>query len=78
MKSVVFSGVIEEGLGAPHHVREVNHWLHLYDQEFTDHTEYGTVLYSMEEITGPLVQHRHRGMGFGAWLHPFGRVPVRV
>ena len=52
MKSVVFSGVIEEGLGAPHHVREVNHWLHLYDQEFTDHTEYGTVLYSMEEILG--------------------------
>ena len=52
MKSVVFSGVIEEGLGEPHHVREVNHWLHLYDQEFTDHTEYGTVLYSMEEILG--------------------------
>lgn len=52
MKSVVFSGVIEEELGAPHHVREVNHWLHLYDQEFTDHTEYGTVLYSMEEILG--------------------------
>ncbi len=52
MKSVVFSGVIEEGLGAPHHVREVNHWLHLYDREFTDHTEYGTVLYSMEEILG--------------------------
>ena len=50
MKSVVFSGVIEERLGEPHHVREVNHWLHLYDQEFTDHTEYGTVLYSMEEI----------------------------
>ena len=52
MKSVVFSGVIEEELGAPHHVREVNHWLNLYDQEFTDHTEYGTVLYSMEEILG--------------------------
>ncbi|WP_419926549.1 peptidoglycan D,D-transpeptidase FtsI family protein [Candidatus Poriferisocius sp.] len=52
MKSVVFSGVIEAGLGAPHHVREVNHWLQLYDQEFTDHTEYGTVLYSMEEILG--------------------------
>ena len=50
MKSVTLSGVIEEGLGQPHHVREVNHWLHLYDQEFTDHTEYGTVLYSMEEI----------------------------
>lgn len=50
MKSVVLSGVIEEGLGAPHHVREVNHWLQLYDQMFTDHTEYGTVLYSMEEI----------------------------
>lgn len=50
MKSVVLSGVIEERLGEPHHVREVNHWLHLYDQEFTDHTEYGTVLYSMEEI----------------------------
>ncbi len=50
MKSVVLSGVIEEGLGAPSHVREVNHWLHLYDQEFTDHTEYGTALYSMEEI----------------------------
>ena len=50
MKSVVFSGVIEERLGEPHHVREVNHWLHLYDQEFRDHTEYGTVLYSMEEI----------------------------
>ncbi len=52
MKSVVFSGVIEEGLGAPHHVREVNHWLDLYDQQFTDHTEYGTALYSMEEILG--------------------------
>ncbi|MCY3578800.1 MAG: penicillin-binding transpeptidase domain-containing protein [bacterium] len=50
MKSVVLSGVIEAGLGAPHHVREVNHWLELYDQVFTDHTEYGTVLYSMEEI----------------------------
>ena len=50
MKSVVLSGVIEEGLGAPHHVREVNHWLNLYDQEFTDHTEYGTALYTMEEI----------------------------
>lgn len=50
MKSVVLSGVIEEGVGAPSHVREVNHWLHLYDQEFTDHTEYGTALYSMEEI----------------------------
>ncbi|MDE0116794.1 MAG: penicillin-binding protein 2 [bacterium] len=50
MKSVVLSGVIEEGLGAPHHVREVNHRLQLYDQEFTDHSEYGTVLYSMEEI----------------------------
>lgn len=50
LKSVVLSGVIEEGLGAPHHVREVNHWLHLYDQEFTDHTEYGTALYTMEEI----------------------------
>ena len=50
MKSVVLSGVIEEGLGEPHHVREVNHWLHLYDQEFTDHTEYGTALYTMEEI----------------------------
>ncbi|WP_419917574.1 peptidoglycan D,D-transpeptidase FtsI family protein [Candidatus Poriferisocius sp.] len=52
MKSVVFSGVIEEGLGAPHHVREVNHWIDLYDQRFTDHTEYGTVVYSMEEILG--------------------------
>lgn len=50
MKSIVLSGVIEEELGAPHHVREVNHWLQLYDQLFTDHTEYGTVLYSMEEI----------------------------
>lgn len=50
MKSVVLSGVVEEGLGAPHHVREVNHWLNLYDQEFTDHTEYGTALYTMEEI----------------------------
>ncbi len=50
MKSVVLSGVVEEGLGAPHHVREVNHWLQLYDQVFTDHTEYGTALYSMEEI----------------------------
>ena len=50
MKSVVLSGVIEEGLGAPSHVREVNHWLDLYDQQFTDHTEYGTALYSMEEI----------------------------
>ena len=50
MKSVVLSGVVEEELGAPHHVREVNHWLQLYDQVFTDHTEYGTVLYSMEEI----------------------------
>ena len=50
LKSVTLSGVIEEGLGQPHHVREVNHWLQLYDQEFTDHTEYGTVLYSMEEI----------------------------
>lgn len=50
MKSVVLSGVVEEGLGEPHHVREVNHWLHLYDQEFTDHTEYGTALYTMEEI----------------------------
>ncbi len=50
LKSVVLSGVIEEGLGEPHHVREVNHWLHLYDQEFTDHTEYGTALYTMEEI----------------------------
>ncbi|WP_420638277.1 penicillin-binding transpeptidase domain-containing protein [Candidatus Poriferisocius sp.] len=50
MKSVALSGVIEEELGAPHHVREVNHWIELYDQVFTDHTEYGTVLYSMEEI----------------------------
>ncbi|WP_420619905.1 penicillin-binding transpeptidase domain-containing protein [Candidatus Poriferisocius sp.] len=50
MKSVALSGVIETGLGEPHHVREVNHWLDLYDQTFTDHTEYGTVLYSMEEI----------------------------
>ncbi len=50
MKSVVLSGVVEEELGAPHHVREVNHWLQLYDQEYTDHTEYGTALYSMEEI----------------------------
>ncbi len=50
LKSVVLSGVIEEGLGEPHHVREVNHWLQLYDQEFTDHTEYGTALYTMEEI----------------------------
>ncbi|MXW41612.1 MAG: penicillin-binding protein 2 [Acidimicrobiia bacterium] len=50
MKPVVFSGVIEEGLGQPNHFREVNHWLQLYDQEFTDHTEYGTVVYSMEEI----------------------------
>ena len=50
MKSVALAGVIEAGLGAPHHVREVNHWLELYDQVFTDHTEYGTVLYSMEEI----------------------------
>ena len=50
MKSVVLSGVIEEGLGAPSHVREVNHWLQLYDREYTDHTEYGTALYSMEEI----------------------------
>ena len=52
MKSVVFSGVIEEKLGEPHHVREVNHWLNLYDREFTDHTEYGTAIYSMEEILG--------------------------
>jgi len=50
LKSVVFSGVLEEGLGAPHHLREVNHWLQLYDQEFADHVEYGTVVYTLEEI----------------------------
>ncbi len=50
MKSVLFSGVIEEGFGLPHHIREVTHSIALYDQVFTDHTEYGTRIYSMEEI----------------------------
>ncbi len=50
MKPVVFSGVIEEGLGQPNDYLEVTHSLTLYDQTFTDHTEYGTAVYFMEEI----------------------------
>ncbi|MCY4256921.1 MAG: penicillin-binding protein 2 [bacterium] len=50
MKPVLFSGVVDEGLGGPQHFRQVRHWLNLYDQEYTDHTEYGTAVYSMEEI----------------------------